>query len=90
MLYKIFVEVFNAIIENRDYFIKKWRECLDDENVLKKYKARQFIKIFERAQKIEKFDVDLYYKVIEKIVIYQGNKVIVGLLDGSEIEIIIE
>jgi len=50
VLYKVFVEAFNAMIENRDYFIKKWRA--EDRDVLRKYKARQFIKVIENAEMV--------------------------------------
>jgi uncharacterized ubiquitin-like protein YukD len=88
VLYKAFINTFNAIIENKDYFMEKWKEV--DGNCLRRYKARKFIKIFEGAEKIEKFDVDLFYKVIEKMIVYQGNRVIVTLLDGTEVECEIE
>lgn len=88
VLYQAFINTFNALIENKEYFLKKWRS--EDRDVLKKYKAKQFIKIFENAEMLEEFDLDLYYKLIEKMTVYQDNKIIVTLLDGTEIECEIE
>lgn len=34
--------------------------------------------------------MDLYYKLIEKITVVEGEKIIASLLDGSEIEVVIE
>jgi len=34
--------------------------------------------------------MNLYYKVIEKMTVYQDNKIIVTLLDGTEVECEIE
>lgn len=45
VLYQAFVSTFNAIVGNRDYFIKKWRTELKSENVLFRYKAEEFIRI---------------------------------------------
>jgi site-specific DNA recombinase len=92
VLYQAFVEAFNAMIENKDYFIEKWKERVqsENENVLVRYKVKQFIKIIENAGVLEKFDMDLYYKIIEKMTGYQGNKIIVSLIDGTEIECEIE
>ena len=49
VLYKAFINAFNAMIENRDYFMEKWKEEVQSENALVRYKAKQFIKIIENA-----------------------------------------
>ena len=58
--------MFNAIVENKDNFVAKWREMLDSENALVRYKARQFIEMILEARPIEKFDIDLYFTIMEK------------------------
>lgn len=68
------------------HFIEKWKTEMKSENVLARYKAEEFTKLFENSNAIEEFDIDLYYKVIEKITVYQVNKIIVVLLDGTEVE----
>jgi len=88
VLYQAFINAFNALIENKDYFIDKWK--LEDRDILKKYKAKQFINIIENTEILREFNLDLYYKVIEKMTVYQDNKIIVTLLDGTEVEVIIE
>jgi site-specific DNA recombinase len=88
VLYQAFINTFNAMIENKDYFMEKWREGIKSENVLVRYKAKQFMKIIEKAEVIKEFDKDLYYMVIEKMTVYQGNKIIVTLLEGTEIEVL--
>jgi hypothetical protein len=90
VLYQAFINTFNAMIENKDYFRSKWMEGLQSQNVLVSYKAKQFMKIIEKAGVLKEFDIDLYYKVIEKMTVYQGNKIIVTLLDGTEVEVVIE
>lgn len=55
-LKKAFVEAFNELVENRQYFLKKWRAELDGANELKKYRLNEFIKILEMAATINKFD----------------------------------
>lgn len=85
-LYNIFINVFNAILENKDYFMQKWCEKENGENHLEKYKAKQFIEIINMAEPIEHFDMDLTFKLVEKITVYTENKVIVTLLDGTEVE----
>ncbi|WP_445293144.1 recombinase family protein [Cytobacillus sp. FSL R7-0680] len=85
-LYQIFINVFNAILENKDYFMRKWREKENSENHLEKYKAKQFIAIISKAEPITNFDMDLFFKFVEKMTVYKEEIVIVTLLDGTEVE----
>ena len=90
VLYKVFIEAFNAMVQNKDYFMEKWKQRVDSENVLVRYKARQFIGIMENAEVIEEFDIDLFFRIVEKMTVFGGEKVIVSLLDGTEVECEIE
>ncbi len=85
-LYQAFVNVFNVMVENKDYFISKWRECLGSANVLVRYKAKRFVVIMSNAKPITEFNIDLYFAVVEKITVYDGGRLIVSLLDGTDIE----
>ena len=89
-LYQAFVDVFNMIVENKDYFIGKWRGMLESDNTLVRYKAMQFIDIVSSRPKIDEFDIDLYFAVVEKITVVGREQVIVSLLDGTEIECDVE
>lgn len=90
VLYQDFINTFNAMIENKGYFMERWKQHLKSENILQRYKARQFIEIISNAERIESFDMDLYFKIIEKMTVFEGEKIIVTLLDGTEIECEIE
>lgn len=90
VLYQAFVDTFNAMIENKDYFMEKWKEHLKSDNVLVRYKAKQFIGILKNAKLIKEFDEDLFFKIVEKMKVFDGEKIIVSLLDGTEIEVVIE
>lgn len=70
--------------------MEKWKKGLQSEDILKKYNSGEFIKIIENAEIIKKFDIDIYFKIIEKLAIFKGNKIFVMLLDGSEVEVIIQ
>jgi len=85
VLYKTFVNAFNIMVENKDYFLEKWHQ-VGNENVLQKYRGGEFIKIITKAAFIGEFDIDIYFKIIEKMIVLEGNKIIVFLLDGTEIE----
>ena len=86
VLYQAFVDVFNALVENKDYFMEKWQERLRSDNALERYKARQFISIITDAGQINEFDIDLYCAFVEKTTVMGRRKMIVSLLDGTEVE----
>ncbi len=90
VLYQAFVSSFNIMVENKDYFIDKWKQYLGSENVLRRYKAAQFIKIITAAEPIQQFNVDLYFSLVEKMTVQQRNLISVTLLDGTEVECEIE
>lgn len=74
------------MIENKDYFMEKWENNLKSDNVLVRYKAKQFIGILKKAKPIKEFDVDLFFSLIEKMVVINDKEITVGLLDGTEVE----
>lgn len=90
VFYKAFVEAYNAVAENKEHFMEKWKELFESEDVLIKVTAKRFIGIFKKATLIDKFDVDLFFKIVEKIKVLGEGLLIVSLLDGTEIEVEIE
>ena len=90
VLYQAFINTFNALIENKDYFIGKCQEKLVNGNVLQRYKAGQFIRTTLDIMSITEFDVDLYFALVEKMTVYEDKRIIVGLLDGTAVECEIE
>lgn len=90
VLYQAFINVFDALLENKDYFLEKWQERLESENLLQRYKAKQYIKLIEARGAIKEFDIELYFALVEKFTLFPAKRIIVKLLDGSEVECITE
>jgi len=90
VLYQAFVGTFNAMVENKSYFLEKWQEYLGDDNLLRRYKAKQFIGIITEATAMTEFNIDLYFALVEKMTVYDGGRLIVSLLAGTDIECEIE
>lgn len=90
VLYQAFVGAFNIMVDNKAYFIEKWQEGLEKDNLLKRYKARQLIGIITAAKPITEYDVGLYFAMVEKITVFDGGRLIVSLLDGTAVECEIE
>lgn len=70
--------------------MSKWQESLVSDNVLVRYKAGQFIGILTEVGVIERFDVDVYFSMVEKMTVVDGGKIVVSLLDGTDVECEIE
>lgn len=51
---------------------------------------KAFIKILEKAESIENFVMNLFFRIVEKMAVFDGEKIIVTLIDGIEIEVVIE
>lgn len=86
VLYQAFVNVFNMMIENKDYFLGKWKEMRESNNLLQRYKAKQFAKIISDTEPINQFEVELYFALTEKVVVNGEGRLVVVLIDGTEIE----
>jgi len=78
------------MIKNKNCFRSKWKEHLKSDNILVRYKANQFMKIIENAVFIKEFDMNSFCKTIEKMTVFDGEKIIITLLDATEIECQIE
>ena len=90
VLYQAFVDVFNTLVENKERFIEKWRKRLESENALVRYKAKQFLKIITETGRIKEFDIDLYFALTEKVVVYADSRLTVSWLDSTEGECFIK
>ncbi|WP_276620759.1 hypothetical protein [Syntrophomonas wolfei] len=74
------------MVENKDHFMEKWRVLLSGDDLLKVVTAKRFIQIFSKAEPITEVEVELYFKMVEKITIYDAGILVVSLLDGAEVE----
>ena len=86
VLYQAFVDVFNMMVENKEYFLEKWEKRQGNENVLMRYKSKQLLEIITGARPITEFDIDLYFAMVEKVKVYDAGRMDVSLLDGTELE----
>jgi len=74
------------ILAAQGYFLQRWWQKKNSGDFLQKYKAQQFMEIITGAKPITEFDMDLYFKIVEKMTVFEGDKIIVSLLNGTEIE----
>lgn len=53
-------------MENKEHFIEKWKAEDGDER--ERHRANEFIEIIEKEE-IDEFDINLYFRMIEKMVV---------------------
>lgn len=70
--------------------MKKCRAQLASGNVLVRYKAKQVIGILAEGERLNEFDLDLYFALVEKVTVHSENRLTLNLLDGTEVECEIE
>jgi len=66
--------------------MSKWKRQTQEGDVLSRVTARRFIDIFKAAEPVVNFDAALYFKLVEKVVVFK-DRLVVNLLDGSEMEL---
>lgn len=72
----------------KNILLEGWK--VEDSDELKRYRARKFITIIGEGIVIDEFTIDLYFKMIEKITVFGDEKVVIGMLHGTEVGYIIE
>lgn len=73
------------IVENKEYFIGKWQERIESDDALIRYKAKQFIEMMTEAEIINEFDENLYFALVEKVTVFDDGRLVLGLLDGTDV-----
>lgn len=86
VLYQAVVNVFNMMVESKEAFFDKWQRMRESGSSLQRYKVKQFANIIADRGRIKEFDVDLYFALVEKIVVFDDGRLIVVLLDETEVE----
>lgn len=78
------------MVENKETFFDKWQRMWESGSSLQRYKVKQFANIIADRGRIKEFDVDLYFALVEKIVVHSGGRLVISLLDGTEVECTVE
>ena len=87
-LKKAFVMAWNGILENKEYFLRKWEEQKKSKNLLEVYRAKDFLELTKETVVEAKMETDLMLKVLDYIKIFDNGRLMVVFLDGTEIQCI--
>lgn len=84
MLEKSFVMAWNGILENREYFLRKWAEQEKSKDLLVVYRAKDFQELMNVA--VVETKTNFILIVLDCIKVFEDGQLLVVLLDGTEIE----
>ena len=85
-LEKAFVMAWNGILENKEYFLRKWTEQGKSDDLLEVYRAKDFRELTKERVLTEKYDTDFMLRVMSCIKVFDDGKLLLMFLDGTEVE----
>lgn len=86
-LIKAFIMAWNTVLENRTACLEKWKKQTESEDLLKAYRAKEFMKYTENTSQIREFEADFMLKVLNHIKVFENGTLTVAFLDGTEVEL---
>lgn len=85
-LIEIYLMAWNRLLECREMLVSEWEEKMQGEDLLAKFRAKDFMEVTEDAQLIQKMDAELMLRTVNCIKVYESGMVVTVFLDGTEIE----
>ena len=85
-LEKAFIMAWNEILDNREYFWRKWEEQKKGKNLLEVYRAKDFLELTKETVVKAKIETDFVLRVLDYIKIFENGGLVVVFLEGTEIE----
>ena len=86
-LEKAFVMAWNWILENKEYFLRKWAEQEKSEYLLEAYRAKDFRKLVNNVV-IKEMDINFMLRILDCLKIFDNGRLLLVFLEGTEIEFI--
>lgn len=85
-LEQIFIIAWNTIIENIESCRTKWKAQANGDDLFTAYRAKDFLKLTENAESINKVETEFMIRVLDNIIIYESGDIIINFYDGTKIE----
>ena len=85
-LIKAYLMAWNALVENRESFLERWKEQMQGEDLLVGYRAEKFMEYTDGAESLVEMDTDFMLKTLDHIKVFEDGVLVVVFLDGTEIE----
>ncbi len=85
-LVKSYLMAWNALVENRESFLKQWKQQIQGEDLLTGYWVEKFMEYTKDTEQLKEMDTDFMLKTLDHIKVFEDGTLLVVFLDGSEIE----
>lgn len=85
-LKKAFVMAWNGILENKEYFLRKWEEQKKSKNLMEVYRAKDFLELTKETVVEAKMETDFMLRILNHIKVFEDGTLMVVFLDGTEVE----
>lgn len=85
-LEKAFVMDWNGILENKEYFLLKWKEQEKSEDLLEVFRVKKFLELILEGEKIREIDTDLIQRIMDHIKVFENGTLVIVFLDGTQVE----
>ncbi|NLJ19381.1 MAG: hypothetical protein GX355_11050 [Globicatella sulfidifaciens] len=85
-LEKAFIVAWNVLVENKEYFIEKWKRVSLEDDLLLRYQVNRFLNDIDEVGTIERMDIGFMLETLDHIKIFEKGVVRVFFLEGTQIE----
>lgn len=85
-LIEIYLMAWNRLLECQEMLMPEWERKMQGEDLLAKFRAKDFMEIAKDAQPIKELDIDMMLRTVDYIKVYESGLVVTVFQDGTEIE----
>ena len=84
-LHSAFIEAWNTVLSTRAKRMDSWNSAIDGDDALAAYRARQMIALTADTAPMDKLDMSIVAKVLERVVVSDHSVLTFHFLDGTAI-----
>lgn len=76
ILIKIYQMAWNRLLECREILVSEWKEKMQGEDLLARFRAMDFMEITKDAWPIKELDIDLMLRTVGYIKVYENGRIV--------------
>lgn len=84
-LEQAFVMAWNGILNNKEYFLRKWEEQEKSEDLLEVYRAKDFLGLMNHSVALDNVESGFMLRVLQCVKVFEGGELLVVFFDGTEV-----
>lgn len=80
-LEKAFIMAWNGILENKEYFRRKWEKQLQSKDTLEVYRAKDFLGLVKQTVALLNMESDFMLRVLQCIKVFESGELLIGFFN---------